>query len=94
MNDFVLNKAEVHALFIQDPDTKKDGGYQSLLVSLQQKIDRATGQLQLNDSDLRRIPQYAFDYGNGGWEDRLVAIFGRVLGARLGRQPSESPSPS
>jgi hypothetical protein len=55
------------------------------LVSLQSRIDRVTGGLKLTDDDLRRIPMYAFDYGNGGWEDRLAGAFGRSLGPGLGR---------
>jgi hypothetical protein len=85
MKDVVLTKAEIEALFIQEPSTKGDGGFQSLLVGLQEKIDKESGKLSLGDSELRRIPQYAFDYHQGGWEDRLKKIFGRVLGPRLGR---------
>lgn len=44
-----------------------------------------TGQLNLSADDLEKLPRYAFDYGNGGWESRLVAVFGRHLGAKLGR---------
>lgn len=80
-----LSAAEIAILFRQDASTKEDGGFQSLLVSLQEKINRTTGVIDLSESDLERIPRYAFDYGNGGWENRLVGIFGRVLGNRLGR---------
>jgi hypothetical protein len=30
-----------------------------------------TGLLTPTRRDLERIPRYAFDYGNGGWENRL-----------------------
>jgi hypothetical protein len=83
--DVLLTAAEIAELDKQDPVTASDGGYQSLLVSLQQRVDRGTGGLMLTADDLRRIPMYAFDYGNGGWEDRLVGAFGRSLGPRLGR---------
>jgi hypothetical protein len=83
--DVILTAAEIAELDKQDAATAADGGYQSLLVSLQQRVDRASGKLTLMADDLRRIPMYAFDYGNGGWEDRLVAAFGRTLGPRLGR---------
>ncbi|MCA8949121.1 MAG: aspartyl-tRNA synthetase [Planctomycetes bacterium] len=81
----VLSPDEILILDRQDPETKKDGGYQSLLVRLQERVDRATGALALTDEDLERIPRYAFDYKNGGWEDRLRGIFRRHLGPRLGR---------
>ena len=80
-----LNPAEMTALFRQDPDKKRNGGWQSLMVSMQEGCDRATGNLLLTPDQLRRIPQYAFDYGNGGWESQLLAAFGRHLGPKLGR---------
>ncbi|MBI3490700.1 MAG: hypothetical protein HY047_02740 [Acidobacteria bacterium] len=46
----------------------------------------------MDDKDLDDIPHYAFDYGQGGFEDRLVKAFGRVLGGRLGRE--EQPAPT
>jgi hypothetical protein len=45
--DIVLNKAEMDELFTQDPDTKGHGGWQSLLVALQEKCDRAIGSISL-----------------------------------------------
>ncbi len=80
-----LNTPEIAEIDKQDPSKSSDGGYQGLLVGLQKRIDRTTGELTLTSDDLRRIPMYAFDYGNGGWEDRLTAAFGRTLGAKLGR---------
>jgi PleD family two-component response regulator len=67
----------------QDPTTASDGGFQGLLVRFQKRIDRATGRLSLTLRDLQRIQMYAFKYGNGGWEDRLLRAFGRHLGSRL-----------
>ncbi len=80
-----LNDHEVEMLFRQDPATESDGGFQRLLISFQTKIDRETGALGLSIHDLERIPRYAFDYGQGGWEERLRNIFERHLGPRLGR---------
>lgn len=81
----VLTPDEVAVLFRQDPATRDDGGFQGFLVRLQEKTNRATGEITLDDEDLERIPRYAFDYKQGGWEDRLKAIFGRGLGEGLGR---------
>lgn len=80
-----LNPAEIAVLFRQNSATEKNGGYQQLLVSLQKRLNHRTGEIQLNDKDLERIPKYAYKYGNGGWEDRIVSIFGRSLGTDLGR---------
>jgi hypothetical protein len=81
----ILDQQEISALFRQHPATKDDGGFQGLLVSLQERIDRATGRINLTVDDLEKIPRYAFDYKNGGWENRLIAIFSRTLGSGLGR---------
>lgn len=81
-----LTVAEVAVLDRQRPSTRGRGGWQSLIVSLQERVDRGTGTLALTARDLERIPRYAFDYGNGGWENRLRLIFGRSLGSGLGRQ--------
>lgn len=86
MIDVDLNANEIEALFRQPTETKQDGGFQSLLIKLQTKTDMSTGKLQLTDDDLERIPRYAFDHKNGGWQNRLRSIFGRVLGPDLGRQ--------
>ena len=83
--DIVLTSAEIVELFVQPAHTEKDGGFQSLLVGMQRKTDKATGKLTLDADELERIPRYAFDYKNGGWENRLIAIFRRSLGSKLGR---------
>jgi hypothetical protein len=80
-----ITTGEMEFLDRQSPGTSQDGGFQSLLVRLQRNINRTTGELSLSDQDLERIARYAFDYGNGGWEARLVGAFGRTLGPRLGR---------
>jgi hypothetical protein len=80
-----LNKSEMDRLFQQDPDTEKDGGFQSLIVGMQKRTNKSTGDLTLSPTDLERIPKYAFDYKQGGWENTLIAIFTRHLGSKLGR---------
>jgi len=83
--EVLLNPNEIKALMGQNPATENDGGWQSLVVKLQRKVDPSTGRIVLSDKDLDRIPKYAFDYGNGGWENTLRKVFGRVLGPSLGR---------
>lgn len=80
-----LNAQEIAALDVQNPANRSDGGFQSLLVKMQLRVDRATGRLDLDAAELERIPRYAFDYKRGGWQTRLQAIFGRSLGSSLGR---------
>ncbi|MGC8469998.1 MAG: hypothetical protein ACP5NI_08860 [Acetobacteraceae bacterium] len=83
--DVVLTDDEIAEIDKQDPATAADGGFQGLMASLQRRINRVTKELHLTDEDLRRIPTYAFDYKNGGWEDRLKRAFSRTLGRQLGR---------
>lgn len=84
MDRLILNATEKRLLFRQDPNTKEDGGFQKLLVKLQSQYDSDSGTLKVYSKDLERIGRYAFKYGNGGWENRLVRIFGRHYGPNLG----------
>ena len=81
----ILSSAEIAEIDKQSPAAAGDGGFQSLMVSLQKRINRATSELRLTADDLRRIQTYAFDYKNGGWEGRLIRAFSRTLGPKLGR---------
>lgn len=80
-----LNHKEMEALFRQDPAKEQRGGFQRLLVKLQKQCNPQTGEIKITGADLTRIPQYAFDYSSGGWQDRLTQIFSRILGRDLGR---------
>jgi len=81
--EVILQKGEMDELMRQNPKTKSDGGFQSLMVRLQRNIDRQSGKLPLSVTDLEQIPRYAFSYKNGGWQNRLLAIFSRTLGPKL-----------
>lgn len=85
MKAVILNRDEQNTLNRQDPATESDGGFQRLMVTLQYSLDEETGVIEIPDTVLERIPRYAFDYGNGGWESRLKEIFSRTLGETLGR---------
>lgn len=82
MKQIVLNQSEMNEL--RKPNAGS-GGWQSLLEALQGKVNYQTGEITLTNTDIERIQRYAFDYGNGGWESRLIAVFGRHLGRKLGR---------
>lgn len=85
MRTVLLTPDELALLDQQSPDSESDGGFQSLLVDLQRRVDRKTNEIILTDEQEERLPRYAFDYQNGGWQNRLVGIFGRTMGAQLGR---------
>jgi hypothetical protein len=61
------------------------GGIQDFMRHLQSRVNSATKTIRLDNDDLENIPHYAFDYGQGGFEDRLTAAFSRELGPNLGR---------
>jgi site-specific DNA-methyltransferase (adenine-specific) len=79
----ILDPSEISELLKQSPSTASDGGWQSLLVGLQNKLNKTTGQINLTRQDSDRIHAYAFKYRDGGWEGRLKKVFGRVLGPDL-----------
>jgi hypothetical protein len=83
MLNLVLNASEVEILFRQSAETKNDGGWQRLLVTLQELTNEATGEISIPPRIAERIRVYAFTYGNGGWEKRLTDVFGRTLGNDL-----------
>ena len=80
-----LNAAELAALFQQDPKTRSAGGFQGLLVGLQDGCDKVTGVLTVSAKQRLRIRNYAFNCGRGGWQNRLIAMFGRHFGPQLDR---------
>lgn len=68
-------------------NTRRSGGFQNFFRRLQQQVANSPDGLTLTLSliDIERISRYAFDYGQGGWENRLKEIFERTLGPDLGR---------
>lgn len=74
-----VNPSGRDTLFKQDPSTRGDGGFQGFMVHLQEKFDFPTSTLNISNQDLVRAQRYAREYGNGGWETRLEAIFGDHL---------------
>ncbi len=83
-----LNETEYATVQIQDPDSRGDGGFQSLMVTLQDITDDSTRKMYLPGHLIERLRRYAFDYKNGGWEERIKTIFSRHLGPDLDRIPS------
>lgn len=79
----VLEPEEYASLSEQDPASRGGGGFQALLVNLQERVKDM--QLDLTVQDRERIARYAHDYRSGGWQGRLRKIFGRSLGNNLGR---------
>jgi site-specific DNA-methyltransferase (adenine-specific) len=85
--DVTLNPGEIQELLKQDPATEKDGGWQGLLVGFQKRVNKTTGHLTITPGDIEQIRRYAFQYARGGWQSRLLAVFGRTLGQNFDGAP-------
>ena len=83
MAHYELTREELNEL---NRPVKGVGGFESLIRRLQKQVNHATAEIKLTDKDLDDIQRCAFDYKDGGFETRLVTIFGRVLGPKLGRE--------
>ena len=70
-----LSTDDLNDLNRQDPGTAGDGGFQGLLVKLQQQADPKNRELRLEDTDVERIRRYSKQYGDGGWQHRLLRVF-------------------
>lgn len=84
MKKIILNAHERNLLFKQAPQSELGGGFQKLLVRLQRQYDKDSKEIKLYKADLEKIGRYAYKYKKGGWQKRLVCIFGRHLGVKLG----------
>ena len=80
-----LEQIEIDSLLDDSSTNKSSGGWQSLILKLRSQFNRDTNEIVLYPDDLERIPRYAFDYKDGGWQLTLKKIFSRVLGDNLGR---------
>jgi hypothetical protein len=81
-----LNSDEIAVLNRHDDTKARQGGFQNLMARLQNKLNPKTNEIDLDAKDLEQIARYALDYSQGGWEDRLISIFSRTLGSKLGRK--------
>ena len=76
-----LTKEERRAL-LQTP--KGQGGFQNLLLRLQHRINKQTGDLELSQNDLERIYRYKANPKKGGFQGRFNKIFGRQFPDQIG----------
>jgi hypothetical protein len=83
MAHYELKREEIAEL---DRPVRGIGGFEGLIRRLQKQVNHATAEIKVSDKDLDDIQRYAFDYEQGGFEGRLLSIFGRVLGPKLGRE--------
>ncbi len=67
-----LNQEQKKLLLI---DNIGSGGFQSLMQRLQDNFNSQTMELILDRELLEKVLRYAYNYDNGGWQQRLENIF-------------------
>ncbi len=75
-----LSSSQISLLKKVKPSERRKGGFQSLIVGLQEKVDKKDHTIDLSGKDIGRINRYANKYRNGGWQTYLRRIFsGSIL---------------
>lgn len=77
-----LTPQEVAHIFRTPPSDKHKGGFQGFMVKLQSQANQETGEIELTREDIARIRRQGTT-GSGGYQSRMRAIFGRLLGKKL-----------
>ena len=75
MITYLLNESEIRELM---KPIKGDGGFQGLMKKLQGKYNLETREIEVSEEEINRIFKYV-SYSEGGYESRLVEIFGRHI---------------
>jgi site-specific DNA-methyltransferase (adenine-specific) len=75
----ILNAHEMEQLFRQIGSQQQDAAWQRKLVSLQERLNKTTGELVLSADDLRWIREHASPSANGSWHKWFTAAFGRQI---------------
>ena len=89
-NYYVLN-AEEEACLLKKQVGK--GGFQDFMRKRQKSYRHGSQELPvLTEEEIDQAQRYAFDYGQGTWEEDLKAIFARHLGPNLGRDQPDHTS--
>ena len=63
-----------------------EGGFQSFLRSVQERIEGNT--VTLSRSDIEKVVRYSTQYGEGGFQDRIVALLRAIVRATTGLEGS------
>ena len=77
--DIVLELSDEQIEAVKEGNTDGEGGFQNLIGSLQDSLDEEEGTLTLDEEQQERIPRYARDYGQGGWENQLEDMVGEEV---------------
>lgn len=76
----ILNKEELAILMDYGRRPNRSGGFQGLTKKLYDRVNKITGELELDDVLLGRIMRYAKNYRQGGFQDSFLRpVFRRTL---------------
>lgn len=85
-----LNIVEIAILKSAARKGDPDEGFAELLLTLVRLTDDATGEIFVSQNTLELIQRYGGGGGRLAWSGILFSIFGRSMGATLGRRKEES----
>src|SRR4051794_3379180 len=51
------------------------GGFENFMRRLQKLVNPSVKTIKLTEADIEEFAHHAFDYDQGGWENRLLKIF-------------------
>lgn len=75
-----LNKNELAVLVDYGTRRNGSGGFQSLTKALYNRVNKVTGDIELDPVLLERVMRYAKKYRQGGFQDTFLRpVFGRSL---------------
>lgn len=85
-----LNDVELAILKSAARKGDADQGFTELLLTLVRLTNDATGEIFVSQNTLELIQRYGGGGGRLGWSGTLFSVFGRSMGATLGRKKEES----
>ncbi len=75
----VLDRHAMEQLFRQDGAQQEGAAWQRKLASLQERLNKTTGELMLSADDLQWIREHVSQSANGGGHKWVTAAFGRQI---------------
>ena len=76
----ILNREELAILIDYGSRANKSGGFQNLARALYHRVNKVSGELELDDVLLARIMRYSKNYRQGGFQDSFLRpVFRRTL---------------
>jgi len=72
-----LSRLELGELMKHDPASEFKGGFQRLLIGIQYRVNKQTGEVTLFDPEMDAIIRHCRNASKGGWQGSIKKIFGK-----------------